>query len=54
MIINEVRCNDCGRKYNGVHGDSNITRIVIFFVVRALIGLVLIGCVVAAAVAFNS
>ncbi len=54
MIINTVRCNDCGTKYNGIHGDSNTTRIVIYFVVNTLIGLVLIGVAVAAAVAFNS
>ena len=49
MIINTVRCNDCGTKYNGVHGDSNTTRIVIYTVVAGLISLVIIG--VAAAVA---
>jgi len=52
MIINTVRCNDCGTKYNGVHGDSNTTRIVIYTAVAAVISLVIIGAAVAAAVAF--
>ena len=51
MIINTVRCNDCGTKYNGVHGDSNTTRIVIYTVIVGLISLVIIGAAVAAAVA---
>lgn len=51
MIINTVRCDDCGTKYNGVHGDSNTTRIVIYAVVVGLISLVIIGAAVAAAVA---
>ncbi len=54
MIINTVRCNDCGKKYNGVYGDSNTTRIVIYIAVSALIAVAIIGVAVAAAVAFNS
>lgn len=33
-FINTVRCNDCGTNYNGVHGDYNTTRIIIFMVVN--------------------
>jgi hypothetical protein len=32
LIINHVRCNRCGTAYNGNHGDSNTTRIVIYLV----------------------
>ena len=32
LIINHVRCNRCGTAYNGNHGDSNTTRIVLYIV----------------------
>ena len=39
MIICHVRCNRCGTTYNGNSGDSNNTRIAIFYAVQ--IGIVL-------------
>jgi hypothetical protein len=44
MIINSVRCNDCGTVYNGVHGDSNTNRILIYCLVPLAI-LVVLGVV---------
>jgi hypothetical protein len=42
LIINTVRCRDCGTQYNGVHGDYNTGRIAIFVGVSLAIGVVLI------------
>lgn len=33
-FISTVRCNDCGSQYNGVRGDYNTVRIIIFMVVN--------------------
>lgn len=33
MLINTVRCNDCGTQYNGNHGDYNTVRILIYVLV---------------------
>jgi len=30
LFINQVRCNECGTNYNGVHGDYNTNRILIY------------------------
>jgi hypothetical protein len=45
MIINTVRCNQCGTTYNGKHGDYNTTRIIIYYAVSIGIALVILaGC----------
>ena len=41
-----MRCTDCGTQYNGVHGDYNTTRIVIFVVVNLVLGAVIGGLIV--------
>jgi DNA-directed RNA polymerase subunit RPC12/RpoP len=43
MIINVVRCNQCGTTYNGKHGDYNTTRIIIYYAVSIAIALVILG-----------
>jgi hypothetical protein len=50
MIINHVRCNQCGTTYNGIHGDDNTTRILIYTLVCTGIplGLCLIGGLISA------
>ena len=45
MIINTVRCNQCGTTYNGKSGDYNTTRIIIYYAVSIGIALVILaGC----------
>jgi hypothetical protein len=45
MIICHVRCNQCGTTYNGKSGDSNTTRIIIYYAISFGIGvLILISC----------
>jgi hypothetical protein len=45
LIINHVRCNDCGTYYNGVHGDSNNTRIMIYVLCTFVpVFIILLGC----------
>jgi hypothetical protein len=46
MIINIVCCSDCGKYYNGVHGDYNTARIAIFMVVRIGIGLTVVAVII--------
>jgi hypothetical protein len=46
-IINTVRCNECGTSYNGIHGDYNTTRIVLYTVIPLAIVLPIafvLGC----------
>jgi uncharacterized protein (DUF983 family) len=47
LIINTVRCQECGTNYNGVHGDYNTTRVTIFVVINLFLGLA-IGAVAVA------
>ena len=54
MIINQVRCNECGTNYNGVHGDYNGGRIAIFVVLRIVLTLVILAVIIVAAVIANS
>src|SRR5262249_1933785 len=44
-IINVVRCQECGTQYNGIHGDYNTTRILIYTGVGIGIGLAFAVCV---------
>ena len=46
-IINVVRCGMCGTNYNGVHGDYNYTRIAIYMAVSTLVGLMIVGAIIA-------
>jgi phage FluMu protein Com len=46
MIINHVRCNQCGTTYNGKSGDYNTTRIIIYYAINFGIGLVIFFLVV--------
>ena len=43
-IINTVRCRDCGTSYNGVHGDYNTVRIILYTVIPGVIVLALLIC----------
>ncbi len=47
LLINIVRCRDCGTNYNGVHGDYNTTRILIYvgFTVALALVIVAVGVV---------
>jgi ribosomal protein S27E len=42
LFINQVRCQDCGTNYNGVHGDYNTTRILIYVLVGLGLSLIII------------
>jgi C4-type Zn-finger protein len=46
LIINQVRCHECGVNYNGVHGDYNTTRITIFVVFNFVVGLAIAALVI--------
>ncbi len=39
-LLNHVKCNECGTKYNGKSGNSNFVPIVIYSIVVSLIALV--------------
>jgi phage FluMu protein Com len=41
LFINIVRCHECGTSYNGIHGDYNTTRIIIYVVINVVLGLAL-------------
>jgi hypothetical protein len=41
LFICHVRCNRCGATYNGKHGDSNTTRIIIYYLINVGIGLMI-------------
>ncbi len=47
LFINIVRCKECGTSYNGVHGDYNTGRIAIYIVVSIVLGLAIVGGVIA-------
>ena len=53
MLINQVRCNECGTNYNGVHGDYNTTRIAIYMVINVALGLAVAAGVIALEVMYN-
>lgn len=42
-LFTHVKCQACGKQYNGKTGKDNTTNIVIYFVVVGLICLVLVG-----------
>jgi DNA-directed RNA polymerase subunit RPC12/RpoP len=44
LFICHVRCNRCGTTYNGKSGDSNTTRIIIYYAVNLGIGLLFFIC----------
>jgi predicted RNA-binding Zn-ribbon protein involved in translation (DUF1610 family) len=46
MIINTVRCRDCGTAYNGKHGDYNTTRIALYLLIP--LGIVFVMCLLGA------
>jgi C4-type Zn-finger protein len=53
LIINQVRCNECGTNYNGVHGDYNTTRIAIYIVINVALGLAIAAVAIVVGVAAN-
>lgn len=46
-IINTVRCARCGTSYNGVKGDYNTTRIAIYIGVNFILGVMIVGALIA-------
>jgi ribosomal protein S27E len=52
-LLSHVRCNRCGTCYNGKSGKSNSTAIAIYVGVGLLIGIVLGGCGLIAAILGN-
>lgn len=44
LIINVVRCQECGTQYNGVHGDYNTRRILIYTFVPLIVVVPLAVC----------
>jgi phage FluMu protein Com len=43
MMINTVRCQECGTSYNGIHGDMNTNRILIYCLAPLAVVIVLCG-----------
>ncbi len=52
-LFTHVRCNDCGTCYNGKSGKSNNTAIAIYVGVGLLLGVILGGCGLIAAILGN-
>ena len=41
-LLSHVKCNDCGTKYNGKSGKSNLVPIIVYSVVMAVVSYVVV------------
>jgi hypothetical protein len=44
-LLSHVKCQDCGKTYNGKTGKDNTTGIVVYFVIVGIASFVLVGIV---------